>query len=52
MHPTIHTLLPYNISVVDQPVARLEPADRENFFLKFGYDDALVKENQDRGDYP
>jgi len=40
------------IKVVDQPIVRLEPADRENFFLKFGYDDALVKENQDRGDYP
>lgn len=41
-----------NISVVDQPIVRVEPADRENFFLKFGYDDALVEENQARGDYP
>ena len=41
-----------NVEVVEKPIARLEPADRENFFLKFGYDDALVKENQDRGDYP
>lgn len=32
-------------------IVRIEPADRENFYLKFGYDDALVKENQLNGDY-
>lgn len=32
-------------------IVRIEPADRENFYLKFGYDDGLVKENQLNGDY-
>ncbi|MCQ2203293.1 MAG: hypothetical protein MJZ15_02505 [Bacteroidales bacterium] len=40
-----------NVKVVRTPIIRIEPVDRENFYLKFGYDDALVKENQLNGDY-
>ncbi len=32
-------------------IVRIEPADRENYYLTFGYDDGLVKENQLNGDY-
>ncbi|MBR4590915.1 MAG: hypothetical protein IKO36_09695 [Bacteroidaceae bacterium] len=37
--------------VVSLPIVRLEPLDRDNFFLNFGYDDALVEENQKAGHY-
>ena len=39
------------VTIVDAPIVRIEPEDRDNFFLQFGYDDALVEENQKNGDY-
>lgn len=41
----------FKLTVATQPVVRLEPYDRVNFYLDFGYDDALVEENQKAGHY-